>query len=121
MITPLGVNFITILCTIFSYKRALHSLSLITIWLCNFLAEEYVEKAACKMLVKSTPTVGSISPILYEQLLCSQTPKVQKNTQVFVKQFLHTFGNPATFMATPQHLINASATASVSTPNPLIK
>jgi hypothetical protein len=39
----------------------------------------------------------------------------------FVKEFLHTFGNPATFMATPQHLINASATASVSTPNPLIK
>jgi hypothetical protein len=39
----------------------------------------------------------------------------------FVKEFLHTFGNPATFMATPQYLINASATASVSTPNPLIK
>jgi len=39
----------------------------------------------------------------------------------FVKEFLHTFGNPATFMATPQHLINASATASVSTPNPLSK
>ncbi len=40
--------------------------------------------------------------------------------QGFVKEFLHTFSNPATFMATPQHLINASATASVSTPNPLI-
>jgi len=39
----------------------------------------------------------------------------------FVKEFLHTFGNPATFMATPQYLINASATASVSTPNSLIK
>jgi len=39
----------------------------------------------------------------------------------FVKEFLHTFGNPATFIATPQHLINASATASVSTPNTWIK
>jgi hypothetical protein len=45
----------------------------------------------------------------------------QKRSQTFVKEFLHTFGNPATFMATPQHLINASATTSVSTPNPLIK
>jgi len=44
-----------------------------------------------------------------------------KTLFLFVKEFLHTFGNPATFMATPQHLINASATASVSTPNPLTK
>jgi len=40
---------------------------------------------------------------------------------LFRKRISLTFGNPATFMATPQHLINASAKASVPTPNTLIK
>jgi hypothetical protein len=40
---------------------------------------------------------------------------------MFRKRVSLTFGNPATFMATPQHLINASANVSVPTPNTLTK
>jgi hypothetical protein len=39
-----GVNFINILRSIFLYKSTLRSFSLITIWLCNFLAKGYVQK-----------------------------------------------------------------------------
>jgi len=44
-ITSAGVNFINILCKLFSYKRALLSFSLITVWLCDFLAKEYQRKS----------------------------------------------------------------------------
>jgi len=40
-----GVNFINILHAPFSYKSALHSFSIITVWLCNFLAQEYWRKS----------------------------------------------------------------------------
>ncbi len=36
-----GVNFINILCTTFSYKSVLSSFSLVAMWLCNFMAQEY--------------------------------------------------------------------------------
>jgi len=39
----------------------------------------------------------------------------------FRKRVSLIFGNPATFMATPQHLIKTSAKASVPTPNTLTK
>jgi len=47
-----GVNFINILLENFLYKRASNSFSLVTFWLCNFLAQ----KALVKMLAKSTPS-----------------------------------------------------------------
>ncbi len=40
-----GVNFINILLSTFLYKSVLRSFSLITVWLCNFLAQEYQEKS----------------------------------------------------------------------------
>ncbi len=45
-----GVNFINILHYPFLNECALHSFSLITVWLCDFLAN-----AARKMLMKLTP------------------------------------------------------------------
>jgi hypothetical protein len=36
-----GVNFINILRAHYSYKSALHNFSLVTFWLCNFLAQTY--------------------------------------------------------------------------------
>jgi len=36
-----GVNFINIIQVHFLYKSILHSFSLVTVWLCNFLATEY--------------------------------------------------------------------------------
>jgi len=35
-----GFNFINISQAPFSYKGVLHSFSLVTVWLCNFLAQE---------------------------------------------------------------------------------
>jgi len=49
-----GVNFINILHTNFSYSSALHSFSLITVWLCNFWQKNIGAKAAHKMLTKLT-------------------------------------------------------------------
>jgi len=40
-----GVNFINILLKPFLYKSALRSFFLITVWLCNFLAQEYQLKS----------------------------------------------------------------------------
>ncbi len=40
-----GVNLTNILRTAFSYKRVLLSFSIITVWLCNFLAKEYRQKS----------------------------------------------------------------------------
>jgi len=63
----LGVNFINILCNIFSYENALRSFSKITFY--NFLAQKYWRKnigakGAHKMLMKLTtiklpPTIFS--------------------------------------------------------------
>ncbi len=47
-----GVNFTIILCAPFSYKSVLCSFSLVTVWLCDFLAKEYQHKVAHKMLIK---------------------------------------------------------------------
>ena len=47
-------NFIKILLKTFSYKSALRSFSLISVWLCNFLAKEYCAKIGSKMLMKLT-------------------------------------------------------------------
>jgi len=44
-----GVNFINILLLTFLYKRAFRRFSLITTWLCHFLAKEY---HAIKLLIK---------------------------------------------------------------------
>jgi len=49
-----GVNFINILCVCFAYKSALHSFSLLKIWLCNFWQKNIGAKGACKMLMKLT-------------------------------------------------------------------
>jgi len=38
------LNFINILCVCFSYESALRSFSLITVWLCDFLAKGYRRK-----------------------------------------------------------------------------
>ncbi len=38
----------------FFSKSVLHSFSVLTVWLCNFFAQEYCAKAACKMLIKLT-------------------------------------------------------------------
>jgi len=50
----LGVNFINILRTRFSYKSELCHFSLITVWLYDFLAKGYRQKSARKMLMKLT-------------------------------------------------------------------
>jgi hypothetical protein len=39
-----GADFINILRESFSYKSALSSFSLVTVWLCNFLAKGYRQK-----------------------------------------------------------------------------
>jgi len=39
-----GINFTNILRAAFLYESALHSFSLITVWLCNFLRKEYCHK-----------------------------------------------------------------------------
>jgi hypothetical protein len=57
-LTP-GVNFINILQEPFSNKSALHSFSLITIWLWNFLSKEYLQKAPCKMFVEMIKGVSN--------------------------------------------------------------
>jgi hypothetical protein len=58
----LGVNFIKILCKPVLYKSVLHSFSLVTVWLCIFLAKEYRgKKAARKMLIKLTTSVNFIN------------------------------------------------------------
>jgi len=50
-----GVNFINILCAPFSYiDGVLRSFSLVIVWLCNFMTQEYREKDANKMLMKLT-------------------------------------------------------------------
>jgi len=48
------VNFINILPANFLYKSALGSFFLVTVWLCNFLAQKYWQKAARKMLMELT-------------------------------------------------------------------
>jgi len=42
---PIRCQFQQHFTQIFSYKRALHSFSLITVWLCTFLAREYRRKS----------------------------------------------------------------------------
>jgi len=41
LLRKLGVNFTNILLKTFLDKSGLHSFSLFTVWLCNFLAQEY--------------------------------------------------------------------------------
>jgi len=41
----------------FLHESVLNSISLLTVWLCNFLAKNIVKKVDCKMLVKFTPKV----------------------------------------------------------------
>jgi len=53
-LTP-AVNFINILWAYFLQESKLHSFSLVTVMLCDFLWKEYGQKNACKMLVKLTP------------------------------------------------------------------
>jgi len=53
--TPAGVNFTNILLVSFLYKSKFFSFSLITDWLCDFLAKGYRQKMRVKMLVKLTP------------------------------------------------------------------
>ncbi len=53
-LTP-GVDFINIWRSNFLYKSASRSLSLVTFWLCNFLAQKYQSKRLVKMLMKLTP------------------------------------------------------------------
>ncbi len=48
------VNFTSILFKTFSHKSALHSFSLIMVWLCDFLLKEYQRKSCSKMLMKLT-------------------------------------------------------------------
>jgi len=52
-----SVNVINILRWPFLYKSVLHSFSLVTVWLCNYLEQEYWNigaKAAHNMLIKLT-------------------------------------------------------------------
>ncbi len=41
----IGINFVIILLGPFSYTNVLSSFSLVTFWLCNFLAQEYQHKS----------------------------------------------------------------------------
>jgi hypothetical protein len=50
------------------YESALRSFSLITVQLCEFLVQEYLQKAACKMLTNDDIDSISISPTFYNQL-----------------------------------------------------
>jgi len=52
------VNFTNILLVPFLYKRALHSFSMITVWLYNFWQKNIGAKAARKMLMKLTIVVN---------------------------------------------------------------
>ncbi len=46
----------------FLYESALQSFSLITIWLCDFLAKGYWQKSALKMLMKLATGEVSLNP-----------------------------------------------------------
>jgi len=50
-----GVNFINILSETFLYKSALHTFSLIIVWVYNFWSKNIGEKAVRKILIKLTP------------------------------------------------------------------
>jgi len=60
--TP-GVNFINILRKNFSYKIALRSFSLVTHWLCSFLAQK--QHLTCNFCA-----LNSISSTFYTRILC---------------------------------------------------
>jgi hypothetical protein len=51
-------NFTIILQAAFSYQSSLRTFYVLTIWVCNFLSNEFGAKAACKILVKLTPGVN---------------------------------------------------------------
>jgi len=55
ILDPSVVNFINILCALFSYESALRSFSLITAWLCYFLAIGYWQKNIEKNVVEIDP------------------------------------------------------------------
>jgi len=71
-----GVNFINILRAIFSYKSALLSYSLITVWLCNLLAKSIL---AQKLLVKCWDKIAYrcqfhqhfMNSFLYGSVMCN--------------------------------------------------
>jgi hypothetical protein len=72
-LTPV-VNFINILWAHFLQESKLHSFSLVTVMLCNFLWKEYGQKNACKMLVKLTPGdnfINILRTIFFTKVLCA--------------------------------------------------
>jgi len=66
-----GFNFINILRMNFSYKSALHSFSLVTFWLCNFLTQKHWCKVTHKMLMKLTP--WKLSTLLFSHTNTTKT------------------------------------------------
>jgi len=71
----LGVNVINILCSIFLYKSASRSFSLVTYWLHNFCCKNICAKGVCKMLMKLIQGIDFISNLdssfLYKSALQS--------------------------------------------------
>ena len=68
-------HFINILCSPFMYESALHTFSLVTVWLCSFLLQEIGAKAACKMLMKLMTVVTSKA----SQCDVSRQPRVSRS------------------------------------------
>jgi len=81
-----GINFINILCSNFSYKSALNSFSLVTVWI--LWRKNIGAKAACKMLMKLTTGVN------FTNLLCTAfiypDPSAKKYSQAVI--LFGTFG-----------------------------
>jgi hypothetical protein len=63
----------------FFLKSFWHSLYVLTIWVCNFLPQDFGTKAAHKMLVKLTPG-GCMGPSYVWQVLFSEKHKIAKKT-----------------------------------------
>jgi len=54
-----GINFTNILLKNFSNESDLHSVSLVTFWLCNFLANRIlVQKILLELNLYNSPTMG---------------------------------------------------------------
>ena len=68
-----GVNFTNILQAAFLFKNVLCSLSVLTVWVCNFWAKGIGAKALRKLLVKST-TGRMVSGIINAEQLWSVKP-----------------------------------------------
>jgi len=88
-----GVSFTNILLEPFSYKSDLHSFSLVTVWLCNFLAKNIGAKGTPKVLVKLTTGVNFITILLehfsYKSDLCSFSQVTVWLCNFLAKEYWH--------------------------------